>query len=360
MFSRKIPFLFVMSASGLFAADIYAVSGADSTNRTINLIVGQSATIDIWVKNQTDTVNAAGVYLDLTGETYYNLQAVTPVTTIFSDSFQLTNSETYVDYSVLTGGSYTQAAEFKLLTLTFQAFMSGSAYIAFTDNDTGNRITSLYNVSVTPANVLSNFYGCTILVSSPADTIPPPDITGIIATAGNASATVAWVATPSSVTDSYYYSIFYSTAPITFVEAPGVFEAGQILAVLGDTDFVCTGLTNGQQYYFAVTCNDSYFNEDTYPSNTATCTPTAPTPPVGGLISPQYIYSAYHTINIDGTNDFTVDTEEIASCTTVTDWGASNDLDTLYLTYSADTIYIGVRGTLLLYILTVIMEIQPA
>ncbi|HPN30871.1 MAG TPA: S8 family serine peptidase [bacterium] len=55
------------------------------------------------------------------------------------------------------------------------------------------------------------------------------------------------------------------------------------------------------------------------------------------------ISSSFHTINIDGTNDF-LNAELIDSCITESNWGTNNNLDSLYLTYNADTLYIGVTG----------------
>jgi len=55
------------------------------------------------------------------------------------------------------------------------------------------------------------------------------------------------------------------------------------------------------------------------------------------------ITSAYHTITIDGVNDF-YENEKIDSCITESNWSSANDLDTLYFTYAAETIYIGVKG----------------
>ncbi|MBP7653961.1 hypothetical protein KA977_11100 [Candidatus Dependentiae bacterium] len=55
------------------------------------------------------------------------------------------------------------------------------------------------------------------------------------------------------------------------------------------------------------------------------------------------IATSYHTIVIDGINDF-VSSELIDSCITESSWGSNNNLDTLYLTYNSDTLYIGLTG----------------
>lgn len=61
----------------------------------------------------------------------------------------------------------------------------------------------------------------------------------------------------------------------------------------------------------------------------------------------QKIMSAYNIIEINGENNFIEATETVGFCTTPTNWGENeNRLDTMYVTYSADTLYIGLTGAL--------------
>ena len=155
MFLRKLIFIFmclltffIVSAIGVSAADFYAVSNADSTVNTVSLNIGETCAIDVWVKNNDTYVNAVALFMNLTGDNYYNLNSVNPVTTIFSDTPLINNySETQVNYNRLTGADSTLLNEFKLLTLNFQAQLSGSAYISFnTVDDTSMRFSALVGV----------------------------------------------------------------------------------------------------------------------------------------------------------------------------------------------------------------------
>jgi len=222
---------------------------------------------------------------------------------------------------------------------TVESMMTGSDSLAGNAYDSDNNYNDfIVRTTPDPQNSNSDTEPRTAGGATTQDTTPPADIVWITATAGVGSATVAWQAT--TATDSYWYKVYYSTQPITVVST--AILAGTKACSAGDTSYYITSLTNGQIYYFAVTAIDTALNEDTYPSVTAYCTPTAAG---GGAQTPLTITSAYHTITIDGSKDFNDTAEAVGSCTTPTDWGVNNDLDTLYFTYNADTIYIGVKGS---------------
>lgn len=97
----------------------------------------------------------------------------------------------------------------------------------------------------------------------PADTTPPPPPTGVGATAGSGSALVAW--TPPATGEPTGYKVYRSTT------SSGPWTLLTTNPVAGSS-YNATGLSNGTEYFFAVTSLDAAGNES------AKSTPASATP----------------------------------------------------------------------------------
>ncbi len=89
------------------------------------------------------------------------------------------------------------------------------------------------------------------------------------------------------------------------------------------------------------------YSVSAFPEGAVTAGPQPYSIVISGLHRPQETHavaSGYRSIAMDGAFDF-FETEAVGACTSATNWGASNDLDTLYVTYSRDTLYVGLKGT---------------
>ncbi len=81
--------------------------------------------------------------------------------------------------------------------------------------------------------------------AGPSD--PPPDPPkGISATAGNQQVTVSW----NSVTESTSYKVYYATSS-------GVSKSSAMAGSASGTSYAHTGRTNGTEYFYVVTANNS-------------------------------------------------------------------------------------------------------
>ena len=101
-----------------------------------------------------------------------------------------------------------------------------------------------------------------------ADTTPPSQVTGLIATAGNAQVLLNWTAASDNI-GVVNYNVERQTA------CTGSFT---VIGTPSATTFTATGLTNGTQYCFRLSANDAAGNTGLV-SSTVNATPTAP---VGG------------------------------------------------------------------------------
>ena len=121
--------------------------------------------------------------------------------------------------------------------------------------------------------------------TSRSDTTPPAPVAGLSASdARDGKVNLGW--TPSNETDFAFYAVYYGTAPFLTVN-------NRTAAVRIDNmtvrNFTVANLTDGTEYFFAVTAVDQNGNENrTVISVSATPTgssvpDTAPPPPVTGL-----------------------------------------------------------------------------
>jgi subtilisin family serine protease len=100
-----------------------------------------------------------------------------------------------------------------------------------------------------------------------ADPTPPPAPTGLSATAGDASVTLAWGASAGAES----YRVYRSTSSSSL---------GSEITTVATTGYTDTSVTNDVTYYYRVTALAE--NLESAPSNQASATPTAPGEPPGG------------------------------------------------------------------------------
>ena len=92
-----------------------------------------------------------------------------------------------------------------------------------------------------------------VLVEDKVAPVPP---TGLAAVAGDSQVELSWTASVSA--DTVGYKVYYGTQPRVVVGYGGSEDVGDVSGA------IVSGLTNGQEYYFAVTAYDDYDNESGY------------------------------------------------------------------------------------------------
>jgi uncharacterized repeat protein (TIGR02543 family) len=272
------------SAGGSSNPTIVSATGNSSLDLAVDYVLPNGSPYDVGISHQLsatarylDVANSSAIYVKIS-------QLVTVLTEITNTSASnVTHDSATINYTTSYNGNavggttrigyivraassaVSTAAGIEAVASTSGHWENTSFQGASTLNLTqGLSASTAYAVDFVLLNVTNNTQAVSAVKTVSFTTTAPPasrpgPVTGLTATAGDASATVSWTA-PSS--DGGAAIDYY-----TVEKAVGFPGSWQSAGTTSTTSKTVTGLTNGQYYYFRVTAHnsvgDSYYAENT-------------------------------------------------------------------------------------------------
>ena len=165
---------------------------------------------------------------------------------------------------IVEGGFMDSGATYRIRALhNSQAMLCGQITVKgdydFHPDDEDN----IYVESVCPA-VIIGVTGTNGLLGGSGDTTPPAIPTGLAATPGDNSVSLAW--TPNGETDLWGYGVYRADPP--------AYDYYNSIASVTDNNYADNSVTNGNTYYYVVIAIDTSNNESD-PTAEVSATPTA-------------------------------------------------------------------------------------